>query len=82
MARKFFGGVAVVSTSFVHPVFDPEATHAMCVAFDMTCSFLHVTHRQDLVAEVLASKIVEVAAAGERDVSRLHEAVMRWTMAA
>jgi hypothetical protein len=71
-------GVAVASSSFFHPAFDPEVTHAMCVAFDMSCGSLGLSRRQDLVAEVLATKIIEAAAAGECDAARLHDAVMRW----
>ncbi len=76
------GRRVVRTTALDHQAFDPEATHAMCVAFDMACSSLRVTPRQDLVAEILAGKIIEAAAAGERDALRLHAAVMRWAAAA
>jgi len=62
----------------IHSVDDARATHAVSLAFDMVCKSLQLPRRDDLVAEVVANKIVQLAAAGERDPLRLHVAVMRW----
>ncbi len=55
-----------------------EAKHAASVAFDMVCDSLHLANRDDLVAEVVRNKIVQLAAAGERDPVRLQVAVLNW----
>ena len=62
----------------IQSVDDDKATYATSLAFDMVCNSLHLPRRDDLVAEVVANKIIQLAAAGERDPLRLHVAVMRW----
>lgn len=54
-------------------VFDPELTHAMGQAFDRACQSLDDAGQPDIVKEIIAEKIVEIAQAGERDPDRLSE---------
>lgn len=58
--------------------FDPEATHAMGIAFEKACRKLMLANTDDPVNRVLALKIIEVAKAGERDPDKLQDAVLRW----
>ena len=58
--------------------FDPEATHAMGVAFEKACRKLMLANIDDPVNRVLATKIIEVAKAGERDPDKLQDAVLQW----
>ncbi len=66
------------SIGIIQSAHETEATRATSLAFDMVCNSLHLAKRDDLVAEVVARKIVQLAAAGERDPVRLQAAVMRW----
>jgi len=66
----------------IQSIDDAKATYATSLAFDMVCQSLQLPNRNDLVAEVLANKIVQLAAAGERDPVRLHLAVIHWVEAA
>jgi hypothetical protein len=59
-------------------VFDPEAVHAMSVAFDDLCRAFELTE-EDRVREIMASRIVELARLGERDADRLRDRIMRET---
>jgi hypothetical protein len=58
-------------------VFEPEATHAMGVAFDEVCRALYVSDGAKAVREAIAGKIIEHARRGERDPDRLRDAVLR-----
>ena len=58
--------------------FDPEAVVAMSTALTMARRSLGVPHGCNLLTKLLARKIVEAAANGERDPVRLYEAVARW----
>jgi hypothetical protein len=63
-----------MSVLFLHnKVFDPEHTHAMGEAFDRVCQSLRDAGQPDIVKEIIAGKIVEIAQAGERDPDRLSE---------
>ena len=53
--------------------FDPETRRVMGVAFEMTRTALRFADRHDLVVEVIASKIIELAKAGERNPDLLCE---------
>jgi len=55
--------------------------YATSLAFEMVCQSLQLPNRNDLVAEVLANKIVQLVAAGELDPVRLHVAVIHWVEA-
>jgi hypothetical protein len=53
--------------------FDPETKRVMGVAFEMTRAALRLADREDLVVEIIASKIIELAKAGERNPDLLCE---------
>jgi hypothetical protein len=57
--------------------FDDEATLAMGAAFDVVCASLRGFSRDNDVREVIAKRIIESAAKGERDPVRLHLAGLR-----
>jgi hypothetical protein len=51
--------------------FDYDATRAMGKAFDRACHSLHDVGQPDLVREIIAKRIIEVAHNGERDPDEL-----------
>jgi len=51
--------------------FDPTATEVMGSAYDRACKALHDIGQSDIVREVIARRIIEVAQTGERDPERL-----------
>jgi hypothetical protein len=57
-------------------VFDPEAIEPMVVAFKAACHYLQLFNRDDLLTQIVAKKVVEVAGAGERDPERLRDLVL------
>jgi hypothetical protein len=56
--------------------FDPDVTAAVCEAFDRACLALRDTGQPDLVQEVIARRVIEIAARGEHDPTRLCEATL------
>jgi hypothetical protein len=56
--------------------FGPEAIDAMAAAFSDLCKTLDAAGRADLSKEVVASKIIELARAGETDPVVLREMAM------
>jgi hypothetical protein len=58
--------------------FDPETLEAMGRAFAKACDSLGLAHRSDPATRMVAARIIEAAAAGERDADRLHQAVLAW----
>jgi hypothetical protein len=52
---------------FPTAAFDHNATRAMGKAFDRACHSLHDIGQPDLVREIIAKRIIEVARDGERD---------------
>ena len=56
---------------FPSAAFDHNATRAMGKAFDRACYSLHDIGQPDLVREIIAKRIVEVARDGERDPDEL-----------
>lgn len=56
--------------------FDAEATARLCEAFDKACRDLHDTGQPEIVREVIAKKIMEIARRGERDPDRLCDAAL------
>jgi hypothetical protein len=52
--------------------FDDEATRVMGVAFDEACNFVVGSASTDILRELIAARIIEVAKTGERDPARLH----------
>ena len=57
--------------------FDPETMRLMGIAYAMTLSSLRLVDRGDLVNNVGAQKLIEIAKARERDPERLCEAVLQ-----
>lgn len=55
---------------------DAETIRAMGLAFEMARVALRLADRGDLANQVLASKITELAKAGERDPERLCDGVL------
>ena len=60
------------------PAFDPEATHAMGVAFHEARKILGLSEKLDSVTKLIADRIVDAAAAGERDPIRLRDTAVRY----
>ena len=46
--------------------FDAETTALICQAFDLTCRDLHDKGQPALVTEIIAKRLIEIAARGER----------------
>jgi hypothetical protein len=53
--------------------FDPRTIQVMDSAYERACRSLHDLGQPDLVKEIIARRIIEVAQTGERDVNRLCE---------
>ena len=58
---------------FQDAAFDSDMTRIMGEAFDRACASLHDIGQPDLVREVIARRIIEVAQTGERDPIRLSD---------
>jgi hypothetical protein len=58
-------------------VFEPEATHAMSVAFDDACRALNLSPSANQAREVIATRIIELARRGERDPNRLRDRLIK-----
>jgi hypothetical protein len=54
--------------------FDDHATKAMGEAFDAACEELHDSGQPQIVYEVIATRIIDAAKSGERDVAQLRDA--------
>jgi hypothetical protein len=50
---------------------DDDATQVMGKAFDRACQSLHDNGQPDLVRQIIAKRIIEVARKGERDPDEL-----------
>jgi hypothetical protein len=57
--------------------FDPETSRILGVALEMTCIALRTGDCDDGVRQAIASKIIELAKAGERNPDILCEAVLK-----
>jgi hypothetical protein len=57
-------------------VFDPEAIEPMVATFKAACQSLQLVDRDDLLTQIVARKVVEVAGTGERDPERLRDLVL------
>lgn len=51
--------------------YDPETVRALCTAYDRAKKELHDTGQPEIVREILAQRILDLAANGERDPARL-----------
>ena len=58
---------------FEEGAFGPEAVAAMATAFEEVCKTLDAAGRSDLSKEAVATKIIELARAGETDPVVLRE---------
>jgi hypothetical protein len=61
--------------------FDPETRRVLGVAFEMTCIALRIGDFDDGVRQAIATKIIELARAGQRNPDVLCEqalAAIRW----
>ena len=56
--------------------FDPDITRAMGVAYDKTRKMLHDRGQPEVVQEVIAQRIINVAKTGERDPDRICQRAM------
>jgi hypothetical protein len=57
-------------------VFDPQAIAVMSEAFDAACQELHDAGQPEIVLEVIAERIIELASTGELNPVRLREAAL------
>ena len=57
--------------------FDSETIRVMGLAYEITLISLRLFDRDDIVNNVVAQKLIEIAKAGERDPERLCEAVLQ-----
>ncbi len=72
-------GPATMSTDpfFLHKAFDPEMVRLMSIAFESVCADLRLSDDTDRMAEVIARRIVELAANHKyRDPNELRTAVL------
>jgi hypothetical protein len=60
------------------PAFDDEITHAMGIAYDEARKILGLSEKLDAVTRLIADRIVDAAAAGERDPVRLRDAAVNY----
>ena len=57
--------------------FDPETRRVMGIAFEMARVALRLSDRTDLINEIIALSIIELAKAGQRDPDLLCEGALR-----
>jgi hypothetical protein len=62
-----------ISPLFKDCAFNPQTIQAMGLAYDKACQSLHDLGQPDIVKEIIARRIIEVAQTGERDIDRLCE---------
>jgi hypothetical protein len=63
-------------------VFDPEATHALAVAFDDICKEMKVPDTDSDARRVVAARVIDLARDGVLDPKLLRERVMHEVSAA
>jgi hypothetical protein len=57
--------------------FGPEATWVMGVAFDKVCCSLHASSQPNIVKEVIAKRIIDLAREGESDPEQLCDMTLK-----
>jgi hypothetical protein len=57
--------------------FDPEATAAMMEAYDKACRSMHDWGQPVVMREIIAKRIIQLAARGEQDPDQLCEQALR-----
>ena len=76
-ATRPSGATALPITPFLQDhAFEPEVTRAMGIAFEDACKLLRLPDATDPAAEIIATKIIELAKTGEHDASRLCNAAV------
>jgi hypothetical protein len=68
---------AAILPFFKDAAFDPGTTETMGRAFEQACTALQDSGQPDLVKEVIAKRIVQVAEPGERDPDKLCERALK-----
>jgi hypothetical protein len=60
--------------AYLHEIrLDPETRRVTGIAFEIACAALRLTQSDDKFKSLIASKIIELAKAGESDADRLCE---------
>lgn len=67
-----------ISPALVDQRFDAEQARAIGIAFKAACRSLGLNETTDPLTDIVATRIIETARAGEADPVRLYEAVMHW----
>jgi hypothetical protein len=57
--------------------FDSEATAAMAEAYDKACQSMHDWGQPVIIGEIIARRIIQLAAEGERDPDELCERALK-----
>jgi hypothetical protein len=57
--------------------FEPDATEAMGAAFEKACRSLNGTGQPDIIREIIAKGIVDLARNGERDPDQLCDEALK-----
>ncbi len=57
--------------------YDPETVRVLCAAYDRAKQELHDTGQPEIVREILAQRILDLAEQGERDPARLCAGALR-----
>ena len=57
-------------------VFEPQQIGAMTAAFEAVCRSLQLADRTDPLTEIVARKVIDIAATGERNPDRLRVLVL------
>jgi hypothetical protein len=65
-----------VHPSIENAVFDPDATHALAVAFDDICKQMNLPDTADRARENVAMRVIDLAREGVLDPKLLRERVM------
>jgi hypothetical protein len=81
VARLAFDWSLGVSTMSVLPfarceVFDPEEVELMGDVFEDILGTLHLPKRDDVLAQVVATRIIQLAKGGERNPERMRSATL------
>ena len=56
--------------------FEPDRIASMTTAFDDACRALGLAERDDVLRDLVAKKVIEIAQTGERDPIRLRDAAL------
>jgi hypothetical protein len=54
-------------------VFEPKAIEAMNAAFEAICKSLQLLNRDDLITQIVARTVIDIARTGEHDPQRMHD---------